>query len=329
LQCHELTHLKLESEARRAGKNLFFATTARTRETAIRSVAGDIRKWEKAGYPEEKITEITLALTRGLCEFLFNCPLDMVIERHLHAAFPPLRPAQFLSVGKMAAEAWQTNSNPEIRRLTPRKIFLASLALNGAYGLFLDDLFGGASALAAPYRRLENFALSEKLWQHWQAHARNLGPGDEYGLVDDFADMTGLRDWYEWKPDPGDQPPTADEPVLEGTTNPELLRAKHPAAVWFLLDALQRYARLPSDEVRKIAFEIGMLGREGLDYADPEKKYRLRTLPGESFSGLQLMCLMHAGFKRLAPEQDTGMDLDAPFLTALEMFNLGKNKEMP
>jgi hypothetical protein len=30
---------------------------------------------------------------------------------------------------------------------------------------------------------------------------------------------------------------------------------------------------------------------------------------------------MHAGFKRLAPEQDTGMDLDAPFLTALELFN--------
>jgi hypothetical protein len=33
------------------------------------------------------------------------------------------------------------------------------------------------------------------------------------------------------------------------------------------------------------------------------------------------MCLMHAGFKRLAPGEDTGMNLDEPFLTALELFN--------
>jgi hypothetical protein len=53
----------------------------------------------------------------------------------------------------MANEAWQTSSKPEVRQLTPRKILLASLALNGAYALFLDDLFRGASEFAAPYRR--------------------------------------------------------------------------------------------------------------------------------------------------------------------------------
>jgi transcriptional regulator with XRE-family HTH domain len=42
---------------------------------------------EKAGYPEQKITEITLTLINGLCEFLFNCPLDMLIERHLRDTF--------------------------------------------------------------------------------------------------------------------------------------------------------------------------------------------------------------------------------------------------
>ena len=73
---------RAEAEARKAGENLFFATTAKTRDTAIRSVAGDIRKWGKAGYSEQKITEITLTLVNGLCEFLFNCPLDMLIERH-------------------------------------------------------------------------------------------------------------------------------------------------------------------------------------------------------------------------------------------------------
>ena len=55
-----------------------------------------------------------------------------------------------------------------------------------------------------------------------------------------------------------------------------------------------------------------------------EKKYTLSAYPGESFSGLQLMCLMYAGFKRIAPEQDTVMDLNEPWITALELFNSRK-----
>jgi len=33
------------------------------------------------------------------------------------------------------------------------------------------------------------------------------------------------------------------------------------------------------------------------------------------------MSLMFAGFKRIAPEQDTGRDLNEPWLTALKFFN--------
>ena len=69
---------------------------------------------------------------------------------------------------------------------------------------------------------------------------------------------------------------------------------------------------------------LSLLGQSGLDYASPDKKYTLKTLPGESFSGLELMCLMHAGFKRIAPEVDSGMDLNEPFLAALELLQQRK-----
>ena len=58
-----------------------------------------------------------------------------------------------------------------------------------------------------------------------------------------------------------------------------------------------------------------------------EKKYTLSAYPGESFSGLQLMCLIYAGFKRIAPDQDAGMDLNEPWITALELFHVGKRSE--
>ena len=318
LEAHELSHLRMETAARRAGTNLFFTTTAKTRETAIRSFAGEIEKWQKQGYSEKTITSVTLALVNGVCGFLFNCPLDMIIERDIHERFPALRPHQFVSVGGMAKEAWQTNNNPEVRKLTPRRVMNASLALNGAYALFLDAMFQGATAYAENYRALDTFSTSRRLWDHWRGRSAQLSPGEEYRLVDDFADIVGLRAWYEWKPDSGKHTVTEEE-HKEGTTNPELLKEKHPAAVFFLLDALQRFDRMTTTQVRDVAFEIAILGQKGLDYASPDKKYTLRSIPGDMFSGLQLMCLMHAGFKRLAPEQDTGMDLDAPFLTALQL----------
>ncbi len=320
LQAHELTHLKIETAARQEGVNRTFVTTARTEAAALAALQPDADKLRRAGKPAEAVKNLHLALIRGLCGFLYNCPQDMFIERELHQRFPVLRSAQFLSVRQLAAEALAANTNRDFLKVTPRKVLRATLAMNGAWCLFLDDLFAGASAFAAPYRRMENFDMAQRLYQLWRDRASGItGGGAVLSLVDEFAAVLGLRDWYEWRPGPGPHEITA-APRKEGTTNDELLRQKHPAAVWYLLDALQRYDKLPADEVREIAFEIGLLGRGGLDYASPDKKYSLRSLPGESFSGLQLMCLMHAGFKRISPELDTGMDLNEPFLTALELF---------
>jgi hypothetical protein len=80
------------------------------------------------------------------------------------------------------------------------------------------------------------------------------------------------------------------------------------------------------EQVRDVAFEIALLGRNGLDYASPDEKYELRALPDRKFSGLHLMCLMYAGFKRVAPEHEVQMDLNDSFLTALEMHKNGKGK---
>ena len=48
--------------------------------------------------------------------------------------------------------------------------------------------------------------------------------------------------------------------------------------------------------------------------------------PDGKFFGLHMMCLMFAGFKRVVPEADGGMDLEEPFLTALELFEKGEDR---
>jgi tetratricopeptide (TPR) repeat protein len=42
---------------------------------------------------------------------------------------------------------------------------------------------------------------------------------------------------------------------------------------------------------------------------DPKETHVLRSLPGRTFSALELLCIMYAGFKRIEPGIDIGVDL--------------------
>ncbi len=119
LLAHELEHIVIEHEARKEGRNRTFISTANTREYAVRSIADHITKLQRQGYPEGQITDVMLKLVHGLCNQVFNCPLDMVVERNLYNKYPSLRRAQFVSIRQMYLEALQTFTNPEIRKLTP------------------------------------------------------------------------------------------------------------------------------------------------------------------------------------------------------------------
>jgi len=44
-------------------------------------------------------------------------------------------------------------------------------------------------------------------------------------------------------------------------------------------------------EFQEITFEIGMLGKYGLNINDPQETYVLRALPGRTFSAQELLCI--------------------------------------
>jgi len=50
-------------------------------------------------------------------------------------------------------------------------------------------------------------------------------------------------------------------------------------------------------------------GQHRRDESDPRKTHVLRSLPGRTFSALELLCIMYAGFKRIEPGIDLGVDL--------------------
>jgi len=90
-------------------------------------------------------------------------------------------------------------------------------------------------------------------------------------------------------------------------------------AVMYMLSALTLLEGESEDRIRDLSFEIAMKGRSGLDINNPDKEYTIRSLPG-TFTGLQLMSYMYVGFKKIAPDQDIGVDLSQEYETALQLF---------
>jgi len=90
-------------------------------------------------------------------------------------------------------------------------------------------------------------------------------------------------------------------------------------AVMYMLSALEKFSSMDIEEVKRITFEIGLLGRKGFEINNPEKKYKLQSMKGE-FTGIQLVSYMYVGFKMIDGNINTGADLENEYQSALNLF---------
>jgi Flp pilus assembly protein TadD len=103
--------------------------------------------------------------------------------------------------------------------------------------------------------------------------------------------------------------------MAEETFKDRAVGGLRPDAVMYCLSAMEKFSKMPQEEVKRIAFEIALKGRTGLNTNDPGPRYQLQSLPGD-FSGLNLVCLMYVAFKSFAPETDVGFDLSKEYAAA-------------
>lgn len=326
LLMHELEHIAMEAEARDVGLNLMFTATSASDRTANEAIADHAEKLRRDGTSATFVDRWNAQTIHIIRSQLYNIPLDMVIEQRLLEKYESLRPSQFASLHKMQAEALETLTEEHIRKNTAPVIYRATVSLNYAFALCIDHLFGDRTNYGAPYKREGAAVNGSRVYNLWRKAMRKYQPGDQYPLVDDVASLLGLSGWYAWQEDRVAPEATTsmreiEEPeVPEGVTNEELLAAKHQAAVMFCLDALERFEGMPHDRILKIASEIAMMGSGGLDYASAETKYHVTAYEDESFSGLQMMCMMYVGFQKVDPSIDLQMPLDDAYREALELY---------
>jgi hypothetical protein len=213
-----LLRIQAETEACRAGK-LRFPNVSRQQIDDLLSLFDPKEAQRLADEGGLWITlnphpdDIALAPLRGL---LSSAPW-MLVDARLRQRFPVLRPAQFLARSTAFLNGSQAREDrteiPPTQRLRERVIN----AVDGLNGLYLDWLFGGVTDFAARCRGLDGFDLAKKLWQHWQSRFPAMQAGDEFAMLDDFAEILGLAGRFGWINVPSAAGSTPKPPPHEAT----------------------------------------------------------------------------------------------------------------
>ena len=89
-------------------------------------------------------------------------------------------------------------------------------------------------------------------------------------------------------------------------------------AVFYMQGAMDEFDKKSQEEISQIVMEIALLGQGGLQINKPDKRYSLKSSPGD-FSGLQLVSIMHTGIRLLDPKADTATGLDREYELAIAM----------
>jgi len=93
-------------------------------------------------------------------------------------------------------------------------------------------------------------------------------------------------------------------------------------AVSYCLQALQLFEAMDHQRFMVVLSEVAAVGQGGLQVNEPGTTRSLKTLPG-SWSELALACLIHVDMKRLMPDEDSGLGIEAEYEEALRMLAAG------
>jgi hypothetical protein len=126
---------------------------------------------------------------------LTRMPPDIMIERWLHREYPGLREIQRSALMEQQAKAVTVLSRG-IRRMTPRKVYDVSQAMNYAFFKLVEPLAG--VGLTAPYERSVHILQGGELAARADRIARDDHEGD-VGRIRAWAESLGLSGWIEWR----------------------------------------------------------------------------------------------------------------------------------
>ena len=334
LMMHELVHLDFSTQCRKRGANYLFVSKNEQKELFIRENEPIIQRLNREGLDDKAIADFITALFNGINSQTYNTPVDLFIEDFLYKTYSQLRPFQFLSLLSLLREYVDAATNKKILEHTPAKIRTANVILSLVHSLQFRDLYGCDTShlfkATSPQMKLAKEFYAEYLKylkndKSLDAHllilkwAKELRVENYFSLIDesDYRRSKGPDENIVQEPEHFIQ--VEPEPPSKTQIDYSQEPAGQAAVTMYCLSALQHFEGMELAEIQKVGFEIGLLGQQGIDPSNHDKKYTLKSIPGKEFTGLQLLAYMYAAFQVIDPFLDTGLDFKKEYEVAKKL----------
>ena len=359
LAIHEMMHLQMNLEADKVNSNKVIISNNDNVIAFRTKYAAWIKKLVNR-FDHSKAMDVVEQIHKGYMLQVMNCPLDLFVEKRMYDKYPIVRAIQLLSLMEQETYNIKAIKGSENSMFVPFDIVQNSKVMNIVTSMHFEHLFGLRFYQEYKPTRAQ-FDQAKDFYDEFLAYD-DYKPGEEYELVEYFMDslhaerfmsILPLSDYFDDSFDRMEKTKAMrdaalgeDAPVggnsFDGLTEEQKKNQddfyaqnkdgedpmKTMMMSMYMLGALEYFDGMDKMEIKKIAFEIAMIGTTGIS---PDKKsgYKVPSIPEKDFGGYQLLAYYYVSWALAIPEMlaSLGLPFDTAWATAQEMWKKKKGNQ--
>lgn len=359
LAIHEMMHLQMNLEADKVNSNKVIISNNDNVIAFRTKYAAWIKKLVNR-FEHSKAMNLVEQIHKGYMLQVMNCPLDLFVEKRMYDKYPIVRAIQLLSLMEQETYNIKAIKGSENSKFVPFDIVQNSKVMNIVTSMHFEHLFGLRFYQEYKPTRAQ-FDQAKDFYDEFLAYD-DYKPGEEYELVEYFMDslhaerfmsILPLSDYFDDSFDRMEKTKAMrdaalgeDAPVggnsFDGLTEEQKKNQddfyaqnkdgedpmKTMMMSMYMLGALEYFDGMDKMEIKKIAFEIAMIGTTGIS---PDKKsgYKVPSIPEKNFGGYQLLAYYYVSWALAIPEMlaSLGLPFDTAWATAQEMWKKKKGNQ--
>ena len=359
LAIHEMMHLQMNLEADKVNNNKVIISNNDNVIAFRTKYAAWIKKLVNR-FDHSKAMDVVEQIHKGYMLQVMNCPLDLFVEKRMYDKYPIVRAIQLLSLMEQETYNIKAIKGSENSKFVPFDIVQNSKVMNIVTSMHFEHLFGLRFYQEYKPTRAQ-FDQAKDFYDEFLAYD-DYKPGEEYELVEYFMDslhaerfmsILPLSDYFDDSFDRMEKTKAMrdaalgeDAPVggnsFDGLTEEQKKNQddfyaqnkdgedpmKTMMMSMYMLGALEYFDGMDKMEIKKIAFEIAMIGTTGIS---PDKKsgYKVPSILEKDFGGYQLLAYYYVSWALAIPEMlaSLGLPFDTAWATAQEMWKKKKGNQ--
>jgi hypothetical protein len=219
----------------------------------------------------------------------------------------------------MMQEGIQATTKPEIVKNTPKNILSKSKIFNLINAMHFKTLYKVDLVQDHKPSKLELNQANE-LYSEFLEYRVNKAPGEEYELVQHWAEDLKLDSYFELVSEDEHRRKTVDDVISEIEADPFGLETKDPskerkmkkflnrntsseintAVAMYMVGGIEFFKPMSQPRIKELAFEFATLGMSGID--PNNDGYSIPSIKNKTFTGYQALAYYYVSWATAIPE---------------------------